>query len=70
MSQDQDTRTYQVVVNEEAQYSIWHAGRPLPAGWRGLDVTGTKEACLSHIEAVWTDMRPLTLRRRMDAAAA
>ncbi len=70
MSQDQDTRTYQVVVNEEAQYSIWPDGRPLPDGWRGLSVTGTKEACLAHIEAVWTDMRPLTLRRRMDAAGA
>ena len=60
---------YAVVVNDEEQYSIWPAGRALPPGWNGVGVEGPKEACLNHIEQVWTDMRPLSLRRRMNAAA-
>lgn len=60
----EDTR-YQVVVNEEEQYSIWPERRDLPLGWRGVGVVGSKAECLAHIETVWTDMRPLSLRRAM-----
>lgn len=56
--------TYQVVVNDEEQYSIWLAGRDLPPGWRTDGVRGSKEHCLAHIDEVWTDMRPLSLRRQ------
>lgn len=58
---------YQVVLNDEEQYSIWPEGRELPLGWRGGGKVGSKEECLAHIETVWTDMRPLSLRRAMDA---
>jgi MbtH protein len=54
-----------VVVNHEEQYSIWPAGTGLPAGWRAEGTSGTRQDCLDHIERVWTDMRPLSLRRRM-----
>lgn len=54
-----------VVINEEEQYSIWAADRPVPAGWRDAGFTGTKEECLAHIEQVWTDMRPRSLRAEM-----
>lgn len=53
---------YHVVVNHEEQYSIWPADRELPDGWRAAGFTGDKEACLAHIEEVWTDMRPLSIR--------
>jgi MbtH protein len=62
----EDTRTYAVVVNHEEQYSIWVADRPLPAGWRAVGKTGTKAECLRYIDEVWIDMRPLSLRSRMD----
>jgi MbtH protein len=55
--------THRVVVNDEEQYSLWPAERELPAGWREEGTRGTREACLDHIEAVWTDMRPLSVRR-------
>jgi MbtH protein len=55
---------YQVVVNHEEQYSIWPPGRDLPAGWRARGTAGTREECLAHIDEVWTDMRPLSLRQR------
>jgi len=60
--------TYEVVVNHEEQYSIWPAFKDIPDGWRAVGKTGNKEACLAYIKAVWTDMRPLSLRVEMDAA--
>ena len=60
---------YLVVVNEEEQYSIWREDNDIPAGWRAVGKRGTKPECLQHIEEVWTDMRPLSLRNRMADAA-
>jgi MbtH protein len=56
---------FDVVVNDEEQYSIWAAGRPIPAGWHTVGKRGTREECLGHIEEVWTDMRPKSLRLAM-----
>lgn len=52
-----------VVVNDEEQYSVWPADRELPAGWRKDGFSGHKDDCLAHIDLVWTDMRPASLRR-------
>ena len=60
-SPDPDRR-YHVVMNHEEQYSIWPAGRDLPGGWTNAGFEGSKEECLAHIEKVWTDMTPLSLR--------
>lgn len=57
---------YHVVVNAEEQYSLWSAGRPIPSGWRDAGYQGTREMCLAHIEMVWTDMRPKSLRVSVD----
>lgn len=64
-----DTTVYRVVINHEEQYSIWPADRDLPSGWRDEGTTGQKAVCLAHIEQVWTDMRPLSLRKFMEEAA-
>ncbi len=61
---------FAVVINGEEQYSIWPADQQPPAGWSAAGFSGPKDACLAHIDDVWTDMRPLSLRRRMDAAQA
>ncbi len=63
-----DTRTYTVVVNGEEQYSIWRADREKPPGWKDAGKSGTKEECLAYIKEVWTDMRPLSLRKKMGEA--
>jgi MbtH protein len=60
---EDDIQSYVVVLNDEEQYSIWPAGRDLPLGWRGDGVRGSREECLARIGEVWTDMRPLSLRR-------
>ncbi|MCA2230008.1 MbtH family protein [Nonomuraea aurantiaca] len=55
-----------VVINDEEQYSIWPGNKVLPSGWRDVGFSGSKEECLAHIERVWTDMRPASVRRVMD----
>jgi len=62
---EEDTRIYNVVVNHEEQYSIWLANKEIPRGWRQAGKQGTKSECLAYIEEVWTDMRPLSLRKSM-----
>ncbi|MCC0093861.1 MULTISPECIES: MbtH family NRPS accessory protein [Streptomyces] len=72
MFQDDDEGRYDVVINDEEQYSIWPQVREIPAGWRATGFSGTKDACVAHVDEVWTDMRPLSLRQAMaqDAGAA
>lgn len=62
---DDERAVFEVVVNHEEQYSIWPADREIPAGWRAAGKQGTKAECLAHINEVWTDMRPLSLRQKM-----
>jgi MbtH protein len=62
----QDELAYLVVCNDEGQYSIWPTHKKdIPAGWLSDGKTGSKQECLDHINQVWTDMRPLSLRRAM-----
>lgn len=65
----EDTTIYKVVVNHEEQYSIWLAERDNPLGWKDGGKRGTKTECLDYIKEVWTDMRPLSLRKKMEEAA-
>ncbi|WBB80950.1 MbtH family protein [Micromonospora sp. WMMD882] len=67
MEESVDTRRYHVVVNDEEQYSIWPEEADVPAGWRPVGVTGDRATCLAHIEEVWTDMRPRSLREWLAA---
>jgi MbtH protein len=57
---------HKVVKNHEEQYSIWPADRENAPGWEDEGFSGTREECLAHVEATWTDMRPLSLRRAME----
>jgi MbtH protein len=68
MDEHEDTTVYQVVMNHEEQYSIWPADLELPLGWTATGFSGLKQACLDHIEQVWTDMRPRSLREAMTSA--
>ena len=66
--EEDDKTIYDVVVNHEEQYSIWRVDRELPLGWKRVGKSGTKKEVLDYIEEVWTDMRPLSLRKRMEEA--
>jgi MbtH protein len=62
---EQDQTVYKVVVNHEEQYSIWPVRKPNPLGWSDAGKTGLKDECLGYIKEVWTDMRPLSVRKRL-----
>ena len=64
----EDNTIYKVVVNHEEQYSIWPATRENPLGWKDVGTSGPKTECLAYIKEVWTDMRPLSLRQKMEQA--
>jgi MbtH protein len=61
----EDRTQYRVVINHEEQYSIWTAEKPNPPGWTDVGKSGTKDECLDYIEQVWTDMRPLSVRKHL-----
>ena len=65
MSEENDTTIYKVVMNHEEQYSIWPAERENALGWNDVGKTGSRAECLTYINEVWTDMRPLSLRVKM-----
>jgi len=68
-NEDEDKTIYKVVMNHEEQYSIWPADRENALGWKDAGKTGLKSECLAYIEEVWTDMRPLSLRKKMEEDA-
>ena len=66
MEEREDNTIYKVVVNHEEQYSIWPADKQIPLGWNEVEKVGLKADCLAYIKEVWTDMRPLSLRKKME----
>jgi MbtH protein len=64
MEENEDQTIYKVVVNHEEQYSIWPADRDNPLGWRDAGKVGLKSECLAYIKEVWTDMTPLSIRKK------
>lgn len=68
--QTEDTTIYKVVINHEEQYSIWFVDRENPLGWQDVGKSGLKSECLEYIQQVWTDMRPLSLRKKMEESVS
>lgn len=67
---DEDTQTYKVLVNIEEQYAFWPSfKKEIPFGWRETGKEGTKDECGAYVREVWTDMRPLSLRKQMEQQA-
>lgn len=63
---DREDETFIVLVNHEQQYSIWPHWKAVPGGWKVVEgVKGDKKAVLEYVDKVWTDMRPLSLRKWM-----
>lgn len=66
MRESDQPQQYKVVVNDEEQYSLWPADHANAPGWRDTGFQGSHDACLEHVRTVWTDMRPLSLRQKME----
>ena len=70
MQHEDDDREYLVIVNDEEQYSLWLKHKAIPDGWRSTGCEGPKADCLQYVETHWTDMRPRSLRLRMEKGTA
>jgi MbtH protein len=70
VDEQEDNTIYKVVLNHEEQYSIWPSYKENALGWRDAGKEGKKDECLAYIKEVWTDMRPLSLRKKMEEAAS
>jgi uncharacterized protein YbdZ (MbtH family) len=66
-AREEETVVFRAVVNGEEQYSILSEDQPDVPGWQAAGKTGSKEECLAFIDQAWTDMRPVSLRRAMEA---
>lgn len=63
---DEDPNTqYLVLMNCEEQYSLWPKHIAVPKGWE-TKFEGTRKDCGAYVNEVWTDMRPLSLRKHME----
>lgn len=59
--------TFVVLVNDEAQRSLWPTFAAVPAGWEVEFGPANRPDCLDFVENNWTDMRPASLIAAMDA---
>jgi MbtH protein len=60
---------YEVLRNDEEQYSLWPVGIQVPAGWHKVGKVGSREECSAFVDQVWTDMRPRSLREQMNGTS-
>ncbi len=56
---------YLVLINNEEQYSLWPNCKSIPEGWKLVKKESTKDECLAYVDKYWTDMRPLSLKKRI-----
>jgi MbtH protein len=61
-SEDDDRRSFLIVTNNAEQFSVWPVDSELPGGWTAIGFRGDRQSCLSHIESIWLDQRPPSLR--------
>ncbi|MFE3323815.1 MbtH family protein [Streptomyces sp. NPDC059176] len=61
---DDPDGVFHVLVNEEGQHSLWPSFADVPAGWRIVLDSATREAADAHVRENWSDLRPLSLQRR------
>ncbi|OLT22702.1 hypothetical protein BJF79_46285 [Actinomadura sp. CNU-125] len=62
---DDENGRFLALINDEGQYSLWPAFADVPEGWEIAHPEDSRQACLDHIEANWTDMRPRSLVEEM-----
>jgi MbtH protein len=67
---DDENGTFLVLVNDEGQHSLWPSFADVPAGWTVTFGEDTRQACLDYVERNWTDLRPKSLIKEMEAYEA
>lgn len=65
---EDENGTFHVLINDEGQYSLWPSFVDVPDGWTIVRNSESRAACLEYIDRHWTDMRPKSLIKSMEAA--
>jgi MbtH protein len=60
---------YMVLVNDEGQHCLWPGFAEVPAGWTVVHGPADRGSCVDYTTAHWTDLRPRSLARYLDASA-
>ena len=63
---DDDNGTFYVLINAEEQHSLWPTFAAIPDGWTVVFGEATRTDCLAYVEQNWPDIRPKTLRDRLN----
>ena len=58
---DNEDGSFLVLVNDEAQHSLWPAFAEVPDGWAPAYGEAGRQECLAYVEENWTDLRPKSL---------
>jgi MbtH protein len=66
---ENENTPYLVLINDEAQYSLWPSFIEVPRGWKVAHPADSRQACLDYVNEHWTDMRPKSLVDAMTADA-
>lgn len=64
---DDENGTFQVLVNDEDQHSLWPVFKDVPTGWRVVFGPASRSEALDYVDTHWTDLRPKSLRDAMAA---
>lgn len=54
--------THQLIVNDQEQFAVWPATRRVPAGWRPVGRTGTRESLTGHLREILVETLPAPQR--------
>ena len=60
-----ENQCFQVIISHDGYYSLWCCDEAIPLYWNSTGKEGTKQDCLNYIDEVWSDMRPLSLRKKI-----
>lgn len=55
-----------VLINDAERHSLWPTFVDVPAGWTAVFGEADRAACLDYIERNWLDIRPKSLRDRLE----
>lgn len=60
---------WSILQNAEGRHSVWPVSHDLPAGWQRIGAPASRSDCLTLIESLWRDPRPLALQQAMAGGA-
>jgi MbtH protein len=57
-SKNTQATVYEIIVNDEHQYTVWPTRGPLPKGWRHIGKSGTRAELEAFLKEMFVETRP------------